>query len=121
VRGFFDEGWVSVVRLIVQRRYEPPKPGEQYPSPFKSHARLELTAEEAEIVAKYNLGDHVLTTSKYKVTRVDDVIKGTTNSWSDLDVVMGNEQVLRDACAGLPSLISYCRSFGQEISFDYES
>lgn len=107
------------MRLVVQRSYEPPKPGEQYPSPFKSRARLELTDEEAEIVAKYQLGDHVLTTSKYSVTKVDDVISGTTNSWSDLDVVMRNEQVLRDACAGLPSLISYCRSFGREISFDY--
>jgi hypothetical protein len=107
------------MRLVVQRQYQPPPPGEQYPSPFKSHAHLELTEDEKEIVATYQLGQHVLTTSKYKVTRVDDVIKGTTNAWSDLDVVMNNERVLRDACATLPAMIEYCRSFGKEISFDY--
>jgi hypothetical protein len=103
----------------VQRRYEPPKPGEQNPLPYKSYIRLELTDEEKEIVARYHLGRHVLTSSKYKVTRVDDVINGTTNGWSDLDVVMGNEQVLREACATLPAMFAYCRSFGQEIFYDY--
>jgi hypothetical protein len=107
------------VRLVITREYVPPKPGEQYPSPYKSHARLVLTDEETDIVTKYKLGEHVLTTAKYSITKVDDVIRGTTNAWSDLDIVIRNEQVLRDACATLPSMLDYCRSFGQEISLEF--
>jgi hypothetical protein len=106
------------MQLTVHRRYEPPQPGQQYPSPFKSVVRLELTEAEAEIVAKYNLGGHVLTTSKYSMTTLQDVMRGYTESGSDLDGVMRNEQVLRQACTGVPSMIAYCNSFGQEITID---
>jgi hypothetical protein len=32
---------------------------------------------------------------------------------------MGNEQALRNACAELPGMFDYCRSFGQEIVMEY--
>ena len=109
------------MRLIIKRWYEEPPPGEEYPSPYRSNALLELTDEEKQLVAKYQLGGHVLTRSKYSLTTLEDVMGGSNEFLSDLDIAIGNEQVLRDACANLPALFDYCRSFGESIVFEYSS
>jgi hypothetical protein len=107
------------MRLIITRSYEEAPPGEKYHSPYRFHALLDLTAEEKELVAKYKLGEHILTQSKYSITTVEDLIRGSRNVTSSLDVTIGNEQALRDACGGLPGMFDYCRSFGQEIVVEY--
>jgi hypothetical protein len=109
------------MRLIIKRSYEPPSPGEEYSFPFVTHAFLELTDEEKEIINKYQLGKHVLTQSKYSITTLEDVVGGDRSVDSELDIAIRNEQVLRDACASLPTLFDYCRSFGKEIVFEYSS
>jgi hypothetical protein len=109
------------MRLVIKRWYEAPPPGERYASPYKAHALLELTAEEAELVAKYDLGGYVLTRSKYSMTTLNDVVKGSNEFVSDIGLAVGNEQVLRDACAGLPAIFDYCRSFGSDLTFEYLS
>jgi len=110
------------MRLIITRSYKERPPGEQYHSPYIFHARLELTSEEKELVATYELGEHVLTRSEYSMTTVKDLIKGgRSNRTTSLDITMGNEQALRNACAALPEMFDYCRSFGKEIVVDYSS
>src|SRR5215472_16565469 len=63
------------MRLIITRSYKERPPGEQYHSPYIFHARLELTSEEKELVATYELGEHVLTRSEYSMTTVKDLIR----------------------------------------------
>lgn len=107
------------MRLTIARSYDEPTPGEGYSSPFRVHARLELTSEEKELVTRYKLGGHVLTRSEYSMTTIDDLISGRSKGTKDLDVTMGNEQALRNACAALPEMFEYCRSFGKEMIVDY--
>ena len=107
------------MRLIITRSHEEPSPGEQYHSPYVFHAFLELTYEEKELVAKYKLGEHILTKSKYSMTTVEDLLSGRRSSTTSLDVTMGNERALRDACAELPRMFDYCRSFGDQIVVEY--
>ena len=107
------------MRLIITRSYDEPTPGEKYNSPFRVHTRLELTPEEKELVAWYKLGGHVLTRSEYSMTTIDDLISGRSKGTKDLNVTMGNEEALRNACAALPEMFEYCRSFGKEMIVDY--
>ena len=109
------------MRLIITRSYEEQPPGKEYHSPYIFHALLELTFEEKELMATYKLGEHVLTRSEYSMTTVEDLIKGRSNRTTSLDVTMGNEQALRNACAALPGMFDYCRSFGKEIVVEYSS
>lgn len=108
------------MRLVIKRWYEPPTPGDQYPSPYRARAILELTEEEKSLIEKYKLGNQVLMSAKYSRTTLDDVIRGHDEFQSNVDTTMGNEKVLRNACASLPELLEYCRSFGSsEITIDY--
>jgi hypothetical protein len=109
------------MRLIITRSYEEQPPGDQYGWNYQFRALLELTAEEKELVAKYKLGEHILTESKYSTTTVEDLIRGDFNVTRSIDVAIGNEQALRNACAALPEIFNYCRSYGNEIVVEYSS
>ena len=45
-----------------------------------------------------------------------DVIRGKTERQKYLDVLISNENALRNACAELPAMLDFCRSFGSEFS-----
>jgi len=106
------------VRLVIKRWYEPAPPGKQYHSPYRTHVLLELSDEERDLVARYGLGEHVLTTSQHSITTLADVLQGKHGIVGAIDVAMNNEQVLRDACASLPGIFDYCRSLGHELSVE---
>lgn len=109
------------MRLIINRQYQEPPPGASYGPQFKFRALLELTPEEKELVDNYKLGSHVLTRSQRGATTLGAVIAGTVEGTFALDVTMGNEQALRDAVAQLPSMLDYCRSFGNDIFLEHSS
>jgi hypothetical protein len=109
------------MRLVVKRSYEVPPPKEKYPSPYRFTARVELSDEESRIVGQYKLEDHVLTRSQVSRTTLGNLIRGYSESESDLDLIIRNEQALRSACESLPDLFAYCRSFGEAVIFEYPS
>jgi hypothetical protein len=109
------------MRLIITRSYEEPSRKDRYPSPYRFEARLELSDEERMIIERYQLGDYVLTRSQVSRTTLADLMRGHREAQSDLDLLIGNEQALRGACEGLPTLFQYCSSFGQGMVFEYPS
>jgi len=112
--------WENAMKLIINRSYE--APSRKTPASYSYRAILELTDEEKMLVEQYNLQDYVLTqTQSYHTTKIGDLMRGRTNSLSDLSIVMGNEQALRGACEGLPTLFAYCRSFGENFVVEYPS
>jgi hypothetical protein len=105
------------MRLVIKRWYEPPSSGSTHHS-YRTHALLELSDEEQELVTRYGLGEHVLTQAKYTVTTLADLIRGSNDFVMSVNVAMGNERALRDACANLPAIFDYCRSFGHELTVE---
>jgi hypothetical protein len=112
--------WENAMKLIINRSYE--APSRKTSASYSYRAILELTDEEKMLVEQYNLQDYVLTqTQSYHTTKIGDLMRGRTNSLPDLSIVMGNEQALREACGGLPTLFAYCRSFGENFVVEYPS
>jgi hypothetical protein len=108
------------MKLIINRSYE--APARKTSASYSYRAIVELTDEEKMLVERYNLQDYVLTrTQSYETTTIGDLMRGRTNSISDLSIVIGNEQTLREACEGLPTLFAYCRSFGENFVVEYPS
>jgi hypothetical protein len=106
------------MRLVITRSYE--TPSFRNKSPYRFAARLELSDEESKIISQYNLGNTVLTRSPASgITTLASLIRGYHEEQSDLDMLMRNEQTLRDSCESLPALFGYCRSFGEAVAFDY--
>jgi hypothetical protein len=103
------------MQLIISRDFDPDA-NSNHLSPYEATFQLDLSEEERKLIEAYGLGTHVLTTSQYSATTVDDVIKGTTERLSYLDLLIGNEKALRNACAELPALLDYCRSFGSVLT-----
>ena len=103
------------MQLIIRRVFNPDASA-KYPSPYAATWQLDLSEEERKLIEAYGLDSHVLTTGQYSSTTVGDVIKGKTEKLKYLDVLMGNEKALRNACAELPALLDFCRSFGSVLT-----
>jgi hypothetical protein len=104
------------MQLVIQRRFEPDHKLSSGSSwPYVSVIKLDLTDEERELIDRFKLGDHVLSQKQYSMTQLKDVIRGTQERTPSLDVLIGNEDVIRRACAALPAMLEFCRSFGSEI------
>jgi len=105
------------MKLVIKRHFEP---DHRLPSgsswPYVAEIRLDLTDQERELVDQFKLGDHVLTRKQHSMTQLKDVIRGIQERTPSLDILIGNEDALRGACAGLPALLEFCRSFGSEIT-----
>jgi hypothetical protein len=110
------------MRLIINRSYEVPSPKDKFSSPYRVRALLDLTDEEKVLVDQYKLEQHVLTkTQRGSRTTIGDLMRGYDERLDSLDIIIGNEEALRGACASLPGLFAYCRSFGENVVFEYPS
>jgi hypothetical protein len=105
------------MELIIKRRFEPDHTLSSGSSwPYVSEIKLDLTDEERELIDRFKLSDHVLSQKQYSMTQLKDVIDGHLERTPSLDVLIGNENVLRTACAALPAMLDFCRSFGSEVA-----
>jgi hypothetical protein len=114
------------MRLIISREQEDIKGmlGGHKGVSFTLAYRLELTPEETELVARYKLEEYPVTWKTIQGTRVpDDTIKnmvaGRRQTLSDVMMLLKNENVIKDACDGLPVLFGVARSFGGQEVIDY--
>jgi hypothetical protein len=105
------------MQLVIKRRFEPDHKLSSGSSwPYVSEIKLDLTKEERALIERFKLGDHVLSRKQHGMTQLKDVIRGTSERTPSLDVLIGNENVLRSACAELPAMLDFCRSFGSEMT-----
>ena len=105
------------MKLVINRRFDPDHrltSGSSWP--YVSEIKLDLTDEERELIDRFRLGDHILMQKQHSMTQVKDVINGTRERTPSLEVLIGNENVLRSACAELPAMLDFCKSFGSEIT-----
>ena len=92
---------------------------------FEVKAKVELTAEESELVRHYNLEDEVLVSRKMSEVlgvvlsgeesiTVKGLISGDTYKCKDLNEVMAYSGQLVDVCETLKAYLEVARGFGGE-------
>jgi hypothetical protein len=111
------------MQLILNRTYEATSDGAR--AYYWLTSRLELSEEEQQLVARYKLMDHVLTPGARSgvggPSTIGSQMKEERRINSTLPELVNNEQILRNACAELPALFDYCRSFGVAQIVEYRS
>lgn len=86
--------------------------------------RLELTANEQEIVRKYKLGTYAVTFktvqgSSYPDDTIDSMCIGASQTVGSVETLLRNESVIKDACDKLPILFQVVSSFGGSEVIEY--
>ena len=87
---------------------------------FVLSCRVELAPEEAALITKYKAENHPLTfgtsSDGNKVPRdtVSSLMRGVTQELDDITILLENEQVIKDACAGFKQLLTVMATFGGE-------
>lgn len=89
---------------------------------FVLSCRVELTPEEAALIAKYKAEYHPLTFGTDREGKqvpqdtVSSLMQGVTQELGDIGILLKNEQVIKDACAGFKQLLTVMATFGgQEV------
>lgn len=105
------------MKLVIKRRFEPDHRLSSGTSwPYVSEIKLDLTDEERDLIDRFRLGDHVLSRKQHSMTQLKNVISGIQERTPSLEVLIGNEDVLRSACTALPAMLDFCKTFGSEIT-----
>lgn len=91
---------------------------------FTLRYRLELTDEEQQLVERYRLSAHTITTRTFQGreipgTSIADMLRGQSNIVSDVTHLIREENVIKNACDELPVLFDVCRSFGGDEVIAY--
>ena len=86
---------------------------------FILEAKVELTSEEKAIVDKYKANKEVLYSSGNRNYTINDLTSGTRDKCKDVTILLDNEEVYKNACKHLKTLLEVMKSFGgqEEIEF----
>jgi hypothetical protein len=84
---------------------------------FNLFYQLVFTPEEAQIVERYKLGFHTLSTRGNGLAEtVNDAVRGVNQSVPSVEVLLQNENVAKRACDSFYTLLKVAQSFGgQEV------
>lgn len=114
------------MKLVIRRNQEALKGmlGGHKGVQFTLSVRLVLTGEEAQLVEQYKLGGYPLTWTTMQGTRVPSdtiasLIRGSTETLTDVTTLVGNEETIKGACDALPALFEVARTFGGEEVVEY--
>lgn len=89
---------------------------------FSLASRAEVTPEEAALIERYKVGDHVLASYQirhkndaFEVTyTVNDMIRGKTAELTSISSLLALEEEIKNGCRGLKALLEVMRTFGGE-------
>lgn len=81
--------------------------------------RVELTAQESELIAKYKAENEVLTRSGEDIMTISDIVRGKTEELSNVGILLNNEEVIKKACADFKVLLEVMNSFGGQEVIEY--
>jgi len=115
------------MKLFIKRNQQAQKGifGSHKGMTFLLSCRVELTPEEAALVAKYKVEDYPLTftTSRDGLRLPKDTVKslmqGVNEEVKDITILLNNEEIIKDACKNFKTLIEVMATFGGEEEFDF--
>ena len=86
---------------------------------FILDARVLLTPEEEKLVKKYKAHKEVLCTKGDLTYTINDLLTGVKDKYKDITILLNNEEVYRDACKHLKTLLEVMRSFGGQETVEF--
>lgn len=115
------------MKLIIKRNQKPKTGffGGHKGMSFVLTCRVELTPEEEELVKKYRAEDYPLI---YKINQegrkvpkylVRQLIKGVTEEADDVQVLLHNEEIIKEACKNFKTLLGVMAKFGGEEVIEF--
>jgi hypothetical protein len=86
---------------------------------FVLEARVMLTPQEDELVKKYKAHKEVLYHRGEYTYTINDLLGGVRDKCKDIQVLLNNEQVYKEACKTFKTLLQVMASFGGEEVFEF--
>jgi hypothetical protein len=91
---------------------------------FTLDYRLELTADEQDLVNEYRLEDYPLTWTTVRGDRLPDdtvgrMVTGRSQTLGDVKTLLQNEEIVKAACDELTTLFDVVRTFGGDEVIEY--
>jgi len=92
---------------------------------FILSCKVELTPAERELIDKYKAGAYPLT---YRTTDkgvnvaslyIENLVRGVSYEVKDIQTLLSNEEVIKDACKEFKTLLLVMSSFGGEEVIEY--
>ena len=81
-------------------------------------SRVELDPGEQELVSKYKAYDQVLLhkgSEKISDLTITNLINGITEEFSDMGIMIKNEEVIKSACESFKNRLSTMANFGEQV------
>jgi len=86
---------------------------------FILDAKVVLTPEESELIQKYKAHKEILYTKEARPCTISDMVNGVRDKTKDVTVLLNNEEVYKEACEHLKTLLDVMASFGGEQVIEY--
>jgi hypothetical protein len=91
---------------------------------FTLSYRLELAHDEMELVQRYKLEEYPVTWHTVSGNRMPDdtirnMLQGRSQTVRDVQTLLGNEGVVKDACDSVATLFQVVKTFGGDEVIEY--
>jgi hypothetical protein len=91
---------------------------------FSLSCRVQLTAEEQALIARYKAEEQPLTyrtvgTTQIVALKISDLVRGTYYEVRDVTELLNYEETIKGACGSFKTLLTVMNSFGGEETFEF--
>ena len=86
---------------------------------FILEAKAVLNSEEQELIKKYKAHKEVLFSGGGRTYTINDLTIGVREKVKDVSILLNNEDVYKNACKHLKTLLDVMASFGGEEIIEY--
>ncbi len=114
------------MRLLISRNQKEQKGifGGHKGMSFSLSCRVELTAEENALIARYRAEDQPLTYRTVGDTqipglKIGDLVRGTYHEVRDVTELLNYEETIKGACGNFKTLLAVMNSFGGEEVIEF--
>lgn len=104
------------MKLIIKRSQDT---GFMGGTSFILEARAELSSEEKALIDKYKAHKEVLYSVGDRTYTISSLTSGTRDKCKDVTILLNNEEVYKNACRHLKTLLGVMKTFGGEEEIEF--
>jgi hypothetical protein len=86
---------------------------------FSLTTRVEFTSEEQNLLEHYKMWTYSLFTRGQMPVTIRDLAQGDSQTVDNVEILLRNEETVKDALDAIPALLDVLRSFGGDEVIDY--
>ena len=109
------------MRLVIHRSQADKKGmlGGHKGDAFTLSTRLEFTDEESQLLEHYKMWDYGLLSRGQLPVTIRQLVQGDSQTVENVEVLLGNEDIVKRALDQIPPLLGVLRSFGGDEVIEY--